>query len=202
MATVTNTGVSAAEYLEFERGSELKHEYRDGEIIEVTGASREHILLVTNLVRILSTALLNAASEVYGNDMRVKVAASGRYVYPDVSVVREEPAFEDDCFDTLLNPTVIFEVLSDSTENYDRGEKFAHYRTVESLQEYFLVSQNGQTVKRYTKQPDGRWLFDSDSEPDALVELEIIDCAFTLADVYHKVPLHSHSQAEQHPPGQ
>ncbi len=202
MATVANTSVSPADYLEFERNSELKHEYRDGEIIDVTGATREHILLVTNLIRILGTALLNTASEVYGTDMRVKVMAAGLYVYPDVTVVFTEPQFEDDCFDTLLNPTVIFEVLSPSTENYDRGEKFANYRTVDSLEDYFLVSQERQIIERFTRQADGRWILEVYSGSDAVVELKLNDCTFNLADVYHKVPMRVDRKTEQQNRGQ
>lgn len=189
MSTVSNTGVTAAEYLEFERNSELKHEFRDGEIINVTGATREHILLVTNLIRILGTALLDTASEVYGTDMRVKVSAAGRYVYPDVVVVDAEPQFEDDRCDTLLNPSVIFEVLSPSTENYDRGDKFTRYQSIDSLGDYILVAQNRQLVEHFTRQADGRWQLEECSESDSVIELNSLACTLKLSDVYHKVPL-------------
>src|SRR5206468_6291774 len=117
-------------------------EYINGQIYAMSGASREHNLIVVNLIRELSSQLRGRPCEVYASDMRVKVRPTGMYTYPDVVAVCGEPRFEDEQVDTLVNPAVIVEVLSPSTEAYDRGQKFAHYRKLESLTEYVLVAQN------------------------------------------------------------
>jgi Uma2 family endonuclease len=190
MATLTTTRVTPEEYLEFERRSELRHEYRGGEIIEVTGASREHVRLVWNLTRILGNQLLDTDCEGFGNDMRVRIPRTGEYVYPDAMIVKGEARFEDDCFDTLLNPTVIFEVLSESTETYDRGEKFLNYGTIESLREYVLVAQDKQRIERYSRKPgSAEWSYQVFDGPEPIVELTSIGCSLKLSDLYYKVPL-------------
>lgn len=150
--------LSPEEYLAFERASEQKHEYANGEVFAMAGASREHSLLTTNLVRELSVALIERPCEVHASDMRVKIPSSRRYLYPDVSIVCSEPAFEDAELDTLLNPKVVIEVLSDSTEAYDRGEKFAYYRSVASIAEYVLVAQSRVRIEHFERQPSGTWL--------------------------------------------
>ncbi|MCG9129442.1 Uma2 family endonuclease, partial [Candidatus Poribacteria bacterium] len=136
------------EYLIKERSADFKSEYRDGDIVAMPGASRQHNLITVNISSGLHIQLIDRSCEVYTNDMRVKVSDTGLYTYPDVVVVCEEPNFEDNNFDTLLNPTVIVEVLSPSTETYDRNEKFTSYQTLESLQEYILVSQNNKVVEQ------------------------------------------------------
>jgi Uma2 family endonuclease len=134
--------MSPDEYLAFEREAECKHEYWHGEVFAMAGASREHNLLVSNLVHLLVGALQDRPCEVYPSDMRVSAASAKVFTYPDVSVVCSGPNFADDAQDTLLNPVVIIEVLSDSTEAYDRGKKFEYYRTIPSLQHYLLVAQS------------------------------------------------------------
>ncbi|MFL6282619.1 MAG: Uma2 family endonuclease, partial [Pyrinomonadaceae bacterium] len=111
------------------------------------------------------------------------------YTYPDVVVVCGEPRLEDDYLDTLLNPTMLVEVLSESTERYDRGRKFGFYRTIESLAEYVLVAQDECRVEQYAKQPDGRWLLTDHRAPEDLVELASIQCTLKLSEVYEKVAL-------------
>ena len=132
--------MTPAEYLAFERRSEEKHEYADGEIFAMAGAKRRHNLIAVNVGGELRQALRDRPCEVYPSDMRVLIASVSRYVYPDVSVVCDGPAFTDDEDDTLVNPTAIFEVTSASTEGYDRGDKFAKYRTVPSIAEVVIVS--------------------------------------------------------------
>lgn len=184
----TRTGLSPAEYLAFERTSEQKHEYANGEIFAMSGCTREHSLLAGNIQRELGNALLERACEVHTSDMRVKITSTGRYVYPDVSVVCGDPVFEDAEVDTLLNPNVIVEVLPDSSEAYDRGDKFAQYRSVPSIVEYVLVSQKEVRIEHFQRQPDGRWLL-SILGPGMQLDLESIGVVIDVDRVYRKVPL-------------
>jgi Uma2 family endonuclease len=187
MSTQPQARYSPAEYLAIERASEIKHEYYAGEIFAMGGASREHNRVTFNLAVILGAQLKEKDCEAFVNDMRVKISKTGLYTYPDLIVTCEHPRFEDDQFDTLLNPQVIIEVLSDSTEKYDRGKKFAHYRRVESLREYVLVSQDRPLVEHYARQDDGHWLLTVANGLEATVELPTVDCRLRLADVYAKV---------------
>lgn len=175
------------EYLAFERRSEEKHEYLAGEAFAMTGASREHNLIVTNVVAELRQQMKGRPCQVYPNDMRVKVDASGLYTYPDVAVVCGEARFEDEQVDTLLNPTLIVEVLSDSTEAYDRGEKFEHYRKLPSLAEYLLIAQDRPHVEQYVRQADGHWLLAEWHGREATARLPSIDAALALVEVYDKL---------------
>ncbi|WP_433929890.1 Uma2 family endonuclease [Sorangium cellulosum] len=182
------TGLSPAEYLAHERASEQKHEYANGEIFAMSGCTREHSLLAGNIQRELGNALLERACEVHTSDMRVKITSTGRYVYPDASVVCGDPVFEDAEVDTLLNPNVIVEVLSDPSEAYDRGDKFAQYRSVPSIMEYVLVSQKEVRIEHFQRQPDGRWLL-SILGSGMQLELESIGVVIDVDRVYRKVPL-------------
>lgn len=178
--------MTSEEYLAFERASEQKHEYADGEIFPVSGGTREHSLIGQNLARELGNALLERPCEVHGSDMRIKVVATGRYFYPDVSVVCGEPRFEDEARDTVLNPKVIVEVLSDSTERYDRGDKFASYRTIESLKDYVLASQTRPLIEHYQRSPDGTWVFRALGPGERLV-LASLGCEVAVDRAYVKV---------------
>ena len=189
MASNTAIAVSPAEYLRLERQADVKHEYRDGEIVEMPGGTREHNLIELNLARLLGNELLDREFEVYPSNMRVKVPGTGLYTYPDMSVVAGEPQFEDAEVDTLLNPVVLFEILSPSTESYDRGEKFTNYQTIDSLQEYVLISQDRMSVDRYTRKNDHEWTFRASNDPEASVELALLGCELMLGELYHKVPL-------------
>lgn len=177
------------EYLTMERASEYRHEYYQGEITDMTGASRRHNLIVANVLANLHGQLRNRLCEVYANDMRVKVSASGLYTYPDVIVVCGEAQFEDNEFDTLLNPTVIIEVLSDSTEEYDRGKKFARYRKLDSLLDYLLIAQDRMHVEQFTRQQNDTWLFSEAEQPTAVIRLASIDSELRLATIYEKISL-------------
>jgi Uma2 family endonuclease len=180
-------GLSPEEYLARERRAEIKSEYHDGEVFAMSGASRAHNLIVTNFVRELSLRLRDRDCEVYPSDMRVKVDPTGLYTYPDVIVVCGEPAFEDEHVDTLLNPTLLIEVLSESTEASDRGKKFEHYRKLETLQGVVLVTQDEAHAERFTRQPDGQWLLGEASGLEAALHLASIDVTLPLADIYDKV---------------
>lgn len=175
------------EYLAIERDVEAKHEFYRGEMFAMGGASREHNLITGNVGASLHAQLANRPCEAYQNDMRVKVSASGLYTYPDVVVTCEKPRFEDDKFDTLLNPQSIIEVLSDTTEKYDRGKKFEFYRQIDSLREYALISQDRAHIELFTKGDDGVWKLSEATGLDATIELAAIGCRLSLADVYAKV---------------
>ena len=175
------------EYLALERRTEYRSEYFNGEIFAMSGASEAHNLIVTNIVRELSLQFKGRPCKVYAGDMRVKVSPTGLYTYPDVVALCGESHFDDDQKDTLLNPTLIIEVLSPSTEAYDRGDKFGHYRKLTSLQEYVLLSQEKLHIDHYVRQPDNQWLLSEASSPQDTVRLPSIDCSLTLAEVYDKV---------------
>ena len=174
------------EYLAFERAAEQKHEYADGKIFAMSGGTREHSLIAGNILAELHGALLERPCEVHGSDLRIKVVATKRYFYPDVSVVCGNPRFEDDTRDSLENPRVIVEVLSYSTERYDRGEKFAHYRTIDSLQDYVLASQAEPLIEHYQRRPDGTWVYRALGPGERLV-LASLDCEVLVDRAYLKV---------------
>lgn len=188
--------LTPAEYLALERKATTKSEYFEGQIYAMSGASRAHNLIVANLLSAIHTQLNERDCEVYVNDMRVKVDATGLYAYPDVLVVCDEPRFEDSSLDTLLNPTVLVEVLSPSTEAYDRGEKFSHYRHLESLQEYILVAQNCIRVEHYLRQGQ-KWLLTEFDELVDIVRLPSIACELSTRAIYAKVKLSTDALRQQ-----
>jgi Uma2 family endonuclease len=183
----TKTQFTPEQYLELERKAETKSEYLNGEIFPMPGVSRAHSLIVGNLTLELGTQFMDRPCERHGPDMRVKVPATGLYTYPDIAALCGEPRFEDRHVDTLLNPQLIIEVLSESTESYDRGRKFAHYRSIESLLEYVLVSQEECRVEQYVRQDDGKWLYTETTDPNALVELASVACRLSLSRLYRRV---------------
>jgi Uma2 family endonuclease len=184
---------SPHEYLARERSSSHKSEYFAGEVFAMAGASKRHNLIVTNLVGELRQQLKGRPCDVYPSDMRVKISRTGLYTYPDVTVVCGDAEFEDDQQDTLLNPTVLIEVLSKSTEAYDRGTKFEHYRKLESLQEYVLVAQSKPHVEHFVRQPDNHWLLSETNDLQAAFDLPSIGCRLAMAEVYDKVQLDAES---------
>jgi Uma2 family endonuclease len=187
MASLPQTRFTAAEYLARERAAETRSEFFDGEIFAMAGASRKHNLITLNVGAELREQLKGRPCETYVSDMRVKVNSTGLYTYPDVVVVCGEPQFEDEQIDTLLNPTLIIEVLSASTEEYNRVEKFAQYRRVESLRGYVLIAQNQCQVEQYVRQPENQWLLTDASDPSAILSLPAIDARLALAEIYDRV---------------
>ena len=178
--------MTEAEYLEFERTSEIKHEFLEGEVFAMSSASRAHNLVYVNLLRMLSTQLRGGTCEVYPSDMRVKIAA-GKYTYPDISIVCGEAQFTHDTLDNLTNPTIIIEVLSPSTEGYDRGKKFQNYRKMPSLREYILVSQDQYHIEHYHLQADGVWALVDVEGRESQLELMTVACQLPLAEIYERV---------------
>ena len=190
MASQPTPAVSPQEYLALERRATVKSEYHDGTIVAMAGASRAHNLIVGDTNVSLIQQLRGRPCETYTSDMRIWIAAHRVYVYPDIAVVCDEPQFEDAEVDTLLNPALIIEVLSPSTEGYDRGRKFAQYRTLPSLREYLLIAQDEYHVDYYRREADGHWLIGDAQGRDATLALTIGGgCTLALADVYARVTL-------------
>jgi Uma2 family endonuclease len=187
MSAVPQIYLTPAEYLAFERQSDVKHEYFRGELFAMAGASRQHVRISVNVTALLAGQLKGRRCELFNSDMRVKVSPTGLYTYPDASVVCGRPRFEDRELDVLLNPTVIVEILSKSTEAYDRGEKFAQYRTLDTLTDYLLVSQDRPLIEGFTRQPDGVWLFTESAGLGAVMPIELTQCRLPLAEVYDRV---------------
>lgn len=187
MAQDPRTLLTEEEYLAIERRAEFRSEFHGGEMFAMAGASRRHNRIVTNLVSALDNQLRERPCNVYSNDLRVKIPNTGLFTYPDLVVTCGEEMFADDEQDILLNPLVIIEVLSDSTEAYDRGKKFEHYQSIESLSTYMLVSQSSARVEQYVRREGGAWLYTEAHEDDSVVRLEAILCELRLEDVYAKV---------------
>ncbi len=176
--------LTEAEYLRIERAAEYKSEFYDGEMFAMVGARYPHNRAKENLVGELFTRFKNGPCQTLSSDMRVKVRASGLYCYPDIVVVCDPPEFEDDRQDTLLNPRVVIEVLSASTERYDRTTKFASYQRVPSVQEYILVSPDEPLVERYVRQADGAWGRVAFAGLDAELLFATVPATVPLRDVY------------------
>lgn len=187
MSAIPKSKMTPQEYLEFERKSEEKHEYYAGEIFAMAGATRRHNVISWNFGGELRQKLKGKSCEAYPADMRVFIPETGLYTYPDLVIVCGEPNFQDDTFDTLLNPILIIEVLSETTENYDRGKKFQHYRSIETLHEYVLVSTDEARIEKFEKTGDGFWFLSEAVGIDSEIELTSIECRIPLAEVYDKI---------------
>jgi Uma2 family endonuclease len=179
--------MSEEEYLAFERASEFKHEFVNGEIIDMAGASWEHGLIIGNTATALNNALTDKPCYVNPQDLRVKATMFHSYRYPDIAIVCGEPKFLDETFDTLVNPIILIEVLSSTTEKEDRGKKLLEYRQIESLQEYLLISQESPQIERYLRQKGNDWLYSEVSGLESKITLPSIEATLALSDVYKKV---------------
>ena len=187
MSAIPKRKITPKEYLEMERKAEFRSEYVGGEIFAMAGAKRRHNVVAWNIGGELREKLKNKNCEAYPADMRVYVPETGLYTYPDLVVVCGEPQFQDDVFDTLLNPVLLIEVLSESTEGYDRGKKFQHYRSIESLQEYVLVSQDEARIEKYVRHGDGFWFLSEAVGLDSEIEFISIESNIALVEVYDKI---------------
>ena len=177
------------EYLALERKAEYKSEYLAGEMFAMAGASERHVSIVANVMYLLAGQLKGRPCKAYASDMRVRVSPTGLYTYPDVVVVCGQPQFADEQQDTLLNPMLIVEVLSESTKDYDQGEKFEHYRTLASLSEYVPIAQDKYHIEHFVRQPDNRWLLSETNLLEDTIHLPSIACDLALAEVYDKVEM-------------
>ena len=187
MSTVPKHYVTPDEYLHRERKAEFRSEYFRGEMFAMAGASADHNLIVLNVGSSLREQLKKKPCRVYPSDLKLRIEATGLYTYPDLSVVGGEPQLESDAGDVLLNPVVLAEVLSDSTEAFDRGKKFEHYRTIPSLKHYVLIAQDRHSIDCFTRSADGSWNLTSCQGLDGKILLDAIDSELVAAEVYDKV---------------
>lgn len=197
-ATEAKPYVSEEEYLAVERQAERKHEYFQGEIVAMAGASFAHNLITGNLITAFNNALRDRDCTAQASDLRLQVSEAGTYTYPDVSVVCGEPEFRPDAYlDTLLNPTLLVEVSSKSTEDDDRRSKFMHYRRIPSLHYYLLVSSKVMEAVVYTRSEGEKWQLEVFAGPNAAIPLPRLNLELPLAEVYRKVPLTAAPPAAQ-----
>ncbi|HXG94517.1 MAG TPA: Uma2 family endonuclease [Blastocatellia bacterium] len=178
------------DYLALERASEIRHEYLDGFVYAMAGESPEHSTIRFNLAGIVHAQLKDKPCRGFSPNMRVRTGSSGLFAYPDLMVVCGEPVFHDKHRDVLVNPTVIFEVLSPFTEGYDRSEKFLRYTAqTASLKDYVLVYQNKPRVEHYSRQPDDTWPCTEVERLTSVLYLPSIDCQLPLAEIYDRIAL-------------
>jgi Uma2 family endonuclease len=186
MALPNPRPTTAAEYLRYEREAPEKHEFLDGAIFAMAGASPDHNRIVLNLAAVLRSAFRGGPCEAFVVDQRIKVFAPEFYAYPDGVIVCGSPEFEDERGDTLLNPTVLIEVLSPSTEAYDRGTKFAQYRRLSTLRELLFIAQDRPVVDHYLRRGD-QWLLTAHEGLEASVSLEAAPATLPMAELYERV---------------
>ena len=179
--------LTEAEYLEQERRADFKSEFFAGEMFAMAGGTRAHSLIAVNLARELSTSLKGRPCVVFNTDLRIKIEATGLFTYPDASVGFGQQRFLDELADTLLNPAVIVEVLSDSTEAYDRGKKFEHYRQITTLREYLVISQKEARVELFSKGTDGQWSLREAAGLNATIQFPSLQVTIALAEIYANV---------------
>ena len=187
MSALPKPFLSEEEYLRIEREAEYKSEYYQGEMFAMSGASLEHNEISSNVNFAIRSRLRDKPCRVLTSDMRVKVQENGLYTYPDVVLVCERPELEDEQFDTLLNPYLILEILSPSTESYDRGKKFEMYQSLDSLQHYLLVAQDRPSVMHFRRQTDNDWLSRLAQNLEERIVLEDLEIAIPLAEIYERI---------------
>jgi Uma2 family endonuclease len=178
--------IRSEEYLDLERSARQKHEYHRGEVFAMGDASYAHTVVVGNLAREIGQQIKDKPCRVSPTDLRVRVGESGLYTYPDIVVVCGPPRLEQPG-DTLVNPAVIIEVLSEATEAYDRGRKFELYQSIPSLTDYMLVAQGTARIEHFQRQPSGHWLYTAENRLEASIAVPSIGCELSLAEVYDKV---------------
>lgn len=187
MEALAKKQVSPQEYLKLERGAKEKHEYFEGQIIAMAGASLAHNRIVANLMREIGSFLKNKSCEILPSDIRISVPSYESYMYPDATIVCGKPDMEDEQFDTLRNPAVIFEVLSPSTEDHDRGKKFFFYRQIPTLKEYVLINTTKSYVEVSRRQPDDSWKFEEVTGEKSYLYIATIDYRLSLEELYKNV---------------
>lgn len=186
MSTQLDNYLTPEEYLALERRAGQKNEYVDGTVFAMSGASLRHNTIVANVISELVQQLKGRNCRALPSDMKVRMPDSRRFFYPDVSVVCGEPQFHDERSDVLLNPTLIIEVLSESTAAFDRGDKFQAYQQLESLKEYLLISQDKKVVEQYVRQTREVWSYTATVGPESSLYLPSIECTLSLGATYDK----------------
>lgn len=187
MSTVPKTQLTSAEYLALERKAAFKSEFFQGEMYAMAGGSPEHSLIAANFIREAGNELKRSDCLVFTSDLRVKIAATGLYTYPDATILCGERQFDDEQKDTVLNPTVLVEVLTESTERYDRGTKSRHYRKIDSLRELLLISQDSPSIEHYVRNPAGDWGFRETDSLEQSIRLDSIGVTIPVAEIYRGV---------------
>ncbi|HEX8353350.1 MAG TPA: Uma2 family endonuclease [Pyrinomonadaceae bacterium] len=187
MTTQTVTYVTPEEYLAAERLSETRGEYLDGGVYPMTGGSINHIRIVSNLTTELNIQLRDRDCDVLPTEMKVRLQESRKFFYPDICVVCSAPQFHDDRRDIITNPEVVVEILSPSTEAFDRGAKFQAYQTIESLKEYLLVAQDKPFIEQFVRGEGGRWTYAAAAGLEGSLTLPSVECTLNLAAVYKRV---------------
>lgn len=180
--------LTALEYLAFERASEIKHEYIGGALVAMAGASAAHNIIVANIIASLHGQVRDRNCTVFPSDMRLRIIRQDVYTYPDIMIVCGDVSYEDDALDSVTNPTVLIEVLSPTTESYDRGKKSQHYRSIPSLREYLLVAQAEQHIEHFIRYSEHQWLLSELTAEQPTVRLAAIGCDLALEAIYAKVP--------------
>ena len=175
------------EYLELEEKAEYKSEYRDGEIVPMTGGTTNHNQIAGNFYANLKFSLKKQNYRVYIGDVRLWIPKYRQYTYPDVMVIQGQPVYTGTSTTTVMNPLLIAEVLSKSTQNYDQGNKFLYYRSIPEFKEYILIDQYQYHVMHYVKTADGKWIFDEIEGEFATLSFETIDFQIVLTDLYEQV---------------
>ncbi len=175
------------EYLELEEAADYKSEYRDGEIVPMTGGTTNHNKIALNFAANLKFALRGQDYDIYIGDVRLWIPRYRQYTYPDVMVIQGEPIYTGTSTTTVMNPLLIVEVLSKSTKNYDLGDKFIYYRSIPEFKEYILIDQTKYHVMQYTKTLDGRWLLTEYESEEMIIELSSIKFQIHLKEIYEKV---------------
>ena len=175
------------EYLELERKSHYKSEYLDGQIYAMSGGSPEHSMITVNVSREVSLGLKGKPCMTFSNDTKVRTGTANLFSYPDLTVVCGEPRYHDAKRDVLLNPTLIIEVLSSSTEGYDRGEKFMDYQCISSLQTYVLIAQHQARIEQFVRQSNNDWLLSNVTGRDQNLYVASIDCTLALSEIYDRI---------------
>ena len=181
--------VSAEVYLERERSVPEKHEYYQGEIFAMSGSSLQHVIISRNIMVALANKLKGKSCQPYGNDLRIHIPSNTLYTYPDLTVICGDPVMTDDRFDTAINPTILIEILSPSTRNYDMGIKFRLYRGIETLQEYILIDSEAVYVERHRRQDNNSWLLTELTGGAAVMKLDAIATSISLHEIYEGTSL-------------
>lgn len=179
--------ITEEEYLAFDRASTTKYEYYNGRIYAMTGAKEPHNLINGNTLATLHSQLRQKPCRIYASDMRVKVTKTGLNTYPDIVIICGQPQFTDSTRDTVTNPVVIIEILSDSTERYDRGTKFQNYRTIDTLRDYILIAQDHHHIEHFSRQDGGLWVLQEATSDTDSIRILSIECTLSVQDVYEKV---------------
>ncbi len=189
MSAVPKRKLSTAEYLDSERAAAFRSEYFRGETFAMAGASKAHNTLSTNLVVEAGTRMKGGACQIWSTDQRLKIDRTGLYTYPDLVIVCGQPEYDSEDQDTLVNAQVVVEILSPSTERYDRGAKFGHYQQLPSVREYVLVSQDRKQVERFVRQPDETWVLTKFADPDGVFEFATVPIRIPMCDLYARVQI-------------